>query len=97
MADTRPHITLTAGVYTDVYAALNAQSGFPAVTTGDQLSTQNVGSAPVFLTTKATKPTSTDGSSKLFPSDNRFNNEVGSAGEWAISQLIDGLINVKVL
>lgn len=37
MANTRPNISLPAGTWVDVNAALNAQSGFPAVTLGTSL------------------------------------------------------------
>ena len=96
MAETRPDIVLLAGVQTDVYAALNAQGGFPAVTIGALLSVQNKGNSPTYLTTKATIPIASDGSAKVAPGD-RFNNEATSPGEWALSIAANGLINVRVI
>ena len=97
MSDTRPDIILLAGVQTDIYAALNAQVGFPAVTIGVQIAVQAKGSNPIYLTTKATIPTDTDGSNKLTPNNDEFVNVVGSSGEWALSIATDSLINVRVI
>lgn len=96
MADTRPDIILLANTKTDLYAALNAQAGFPAVTVGDQIKIQNKGNSEVRLTTKPTIPIATDGSELLTPKVQAVNN-AGSSGEWAESLVVDGLVNVGVV
>ena len=97
MALTRPDIVLLAGTQTDIYAALNAQAGFPAVVVGDQIAIQNKGNAPVYLRAKATEPTNADGSTKLNPDNKEKFNETGDAGSWAEAKSADGLINVRVV
>jgi len=96
MADTRPDIILLPNTPTDLYAALNAQAGFPAVTIGDQLTVLNKGNSNVELTTKATIPIESDGSVTL-PPNMQATNEVGSSGEWAEVSVVNGLLNVGVL
>jgi hypothetical protein len=96
MADTRPTIPLTGGVKTDIYAALNAQAGFPAVTVGAAIAVQNIGSSDVRLTTKATIPLATDGFT-LLPTKEQATNVTPSTGEWAESLITDGLIIVRVI
>ncbi len=98
MADTRPTIALARGVKTDIYAALNAQTGagFPAVTVGAAISVQNIGTSDVRLTTKATVPLSTDGFT-LLPPKEQADNITPSTGEWVESLIVDGLIIVRVI
>ena len=96
MADTRPTIALARGVKTDIYAALNAQAGFPAVTVGAAISVQNIGTSDVRLTTKATVPLSTDGFT-LLPPKEQADNITPSTGEWVESLIVDGLIIVRVI
>ena len=96
MADSRPNIALQAGVQTDIYTALNAQAGFPAVTIGAAISVQNIGTSDVRLTTKATAPLATDGFILLEPKE-QATNVTPSTGEFAQSLIVDGLINVRVI
>jgi len=97
MADTRPDIKLPANIRIDLYVALNAQSGFPAVSVGDQISVQNKKGGPIELTTKATKPIDGDGSNTLDVGNQQFENEVGDSGAFAFSPNIDSTINVRVV
>lgn len=98
MADTRPDITLIGGVPKDLYAALNAQAGFPAVVVGDQISVQNKGGVKIQLTTKATIPIiGVDGSNDLDIGNEQFVNETGDSGAFALSPQVDSIINVKVV
>lgn len=96
MADTRPDIALPANTQVDLYAALNAQAGFPAVTVGAAISVQNRGSNDIELTTKATTPVQGDGSTTLKPGK-AASNVTPSNGEFAQSATINGLVNVRVL
>ena len=93
---TRPNIAIPANTWTDVYAALNAQSGFPSVTVGASLNIQNLSGNDIRLTEKSTTPTSDDGFRRAYK--NIVNNTVsdGSPGVWAYSLGSDGLINVEV-
>ena len=97
MSDTRPDITLPANTQVDLYAALNAQAGFPAVTIGDQISVQNKGGAIIRLAAKATAPTSTDGFNTLTIGNQPFVNSTGDLGAWAYSPIVGSIINVKVV
>ena len=45
----RPNIKITALVDNDVYALLNAQEGYPAVTAGAALRIQNKGGPDVYI------------------------------------------------
>ncbi len=97
MADTRPDIKLEAGVQVDIYAALNAQTGFPAVTVGTQISVQNKGGTRIELTSKATTPVAGDGSNALAIGNATFANETGDLGAFALSPIVDSIINVEVV
>ncbi len=97
MADTRPDIKLPAETQVDLYAALNAQAGFPAVTIGDQISVQNKGGVKIRLTTKATAPVVDDGSNDLDIGNEQFVNETGDSGAFAFSPLVNSVINVRVV
>ena len=46
---TRPNIKISKGVDNDVYALLNEQSGYPAVTVGSPLRIQNKGGPDVYI------------------------------------------------
>jgi len=96
MADTRPDITLPANTQVDLYAALNAQGGFPAVSVGTQISVQNKGGVKIELRTKATTPSSTDGSNDLDIGNQQFVNETGDSGAFAFSPGVESIINVRV-
>lgn len=97
MADTRPDIKLPANTEVDLYVALNAQSGFPAVSVGTQISVQNKIGGPISLTTKATAPDISDGSNTLDVGNEQFVNETGDSGAFAFSPNIDSVINVRVV
>lgn len=96
MADTRPDIILPANTKVNIYTALNAQGGFPAVTIGDAISVVNKGNSVILLTTKATEPVAGDGSVPLKQGDS-MTNVTPSNGEFAESIATDGLINVRVV
>lgn len=49
MADTRPNIVVPPMTVIDIYAAMNLQAGFPAVTVGDRLELQMIGNGIAFL------------------------------------------------
>lgn len=99
MADTRPNIALPANTPVDIYAALNAQSGYPAVTVGTAIRVVNVGANEVFVYSSATAPTVSAASTKGLPVPHygTATNEAGDAGAWATSVSVDGLINVAVV
>ena len=97
MADTRPDIDLPAGVQVDLYAALNAQVGFPVVIVGDQISVQNKGGTKIRLASKATAPVDGDGFNTLDAGNQQFTNDAGDAGAFAFSPIVESIINVKVV
>ena len=96
MADTRPDIVVPKGVPLDLYAALNAQAGFPAVTVGTQLLVVNKSSLPVYLWAKATAPTSLVGGLPIVYNQQASNN-AGDAGAFASSPVKDGLVTISVV
>lgn len=93
---TRPNIAIPANTWTDVYAALNAQTGFPSVTVGTSLNIQNLSGSAVRVTEKATIPNEDDGFREVYR--NILNTDIssGSPGAWVYSLGSDGLINVEV-
>lgn len=98
MADTRPDILLPASTPVDIYAALNAQAGFPAVAAGAQLRVINKGNNDVYLYSSDTAPTiSTSRDGVPIPKYGTGTNEVNDAGAFATSYIVDGLINVAVM
>lgn len=94
MADTRPDIILPKNIPVDLYAALNAQAGFPSVTLTEVLSVQNKGGT-IDVHAGADAPTSTDGT-LIVGYSQIATNQSSDAGAWAISKVVDGLINVRV-
>lgn len=96
MADTRPDIVVPKGSPLDLYAALNAQIGFTAVTVGDKLELQNKNDLPVYLTSSATAPTNKMQGVRV-NSDEFACNDQGDSGAFVSSPVADGLISVKVL
>lgn len=99
MADTRPDIILPANTPVDLYAALNAQAGFPSVTVGDKLRVINKGSLDVYVYSGATAPT-LDPSSRPgvpLPKYASGTNDSGDAGAWCTSVVSDGVISVAVV
>lgn len=95
MADTRPDIKLTGGVYIDLYAALNAQAGYPAVTVGTQIRLQNKSGSVIDLIAKADQPDSDDGSVIIEPFK-QATNQAGDSGAWAYSNNT-ATINITVV
>jgi hypothetical protein len=95
MSDTRPDILLPANTPIDIYAALNAQAGFPAVTVGAVISTQNKGNSEIELHSGVDIPTDADGS-QVISRLQVATNDNGDLGAWATSIVIDGLVNVRV-
>ena len=96
MADSRPDILLVANVPLDLYAALNAQAGQPAVAVGDKLQVQNKGGAVIYSWASATAPTDLSGGLAIEPLEIAFNNS-GDAGAFITSTVVDGRINVSVV
>ena len=98
MADTRPDIFLPASTPVDIYAALNAQAGFPAVPVGTQIRFVNKGNSEVYAYASATAPTISVDRVGI-PVLSRFGayNESGDSGAFVTSYIVDGLINVSVV
>tara|TARA_R110000822_G_scaffold309007_1_gene437735 strand:+ start:3941 stop:4234 length:294 start_codon:yes stop_codon:yes gene_type:complete len=96
MADTRPDIILIANTPLDVYAALNAQAGFPSVSVGTVIRTQNKGGSTLKMNAGATSPTDADGYTLLTP--RLFaSNESGDVGAWVTTPIVDSIISVRVV
>lgn len=93
---TRPNITLPANAQVDVYAALNAQSGFPSVTVGEALNIALIGDGTVRLSEKSTEPVANDGYREMTTGFITFNIASGSPGVWAYSPTVAAQINVEV-
>lgn len=92
---TRPNVILPAGVWVDVNAALNAQSGFPAVSLGTALNVKLESSTHVRLCEKATQPTSDDGFRRITNIDTPYTVD-NNSGLWAFSVGNDSSVNVEV-
>lgn len=86
MSDTLPNVPLVAGVWTDLYAATG-------ITVGVQLLIQNLGSNTVYLHSDAVEPIAADGF-KILPPTIEAVNKAGDAGAWALSNIVDTIINV---
>ena len=99
MADTRPDIILPANTPVDLYAALNAQSGYPAVTVGTSIRVVNKGSLDVYVYSGATAPTINPSSRPGLPLPKYASgtNDQGDAGAWCTSVIADGVISVAVV
>jgi len=97
MADTRPNITIPVNTWVDVYAALNAQVGFPPVTIGTQIRVKLISNIPIRLVTSANQPTSTNGYDVLVSRSVPVVNDSGDSGAWAYSPSSESLINVEVV
>lgn len=96
MADTRPDIQIPADTPVDIYAALNAQVGYPAVTIGTRIRVQNKGNNELELHAGADDPVSADGSTRL-PRLGFLTNDTGDLGAWVTSKVVDSVINVRVV
>jgi hypothetical protein len=92
---TRPNIILPAGVWVDVNAALNAQSGFPTVTVGTALNIKLESSSHVRLCEKATQPADGDGFRRITNIDTPYTVD-NNVGLWAFSVGSDSTVNVEV-
>ena len=93
---TRPNIAIPANTWTDVYAALNAQTGFPSVTVGTSINIQNLSGGDIRVTEKATAPTPDDGFRRIYENILNVNITSGSPGVWVYSSGDAGRINVEV-
>lgn len=93
---TRPNIAIPANTWTDVYAALNAQTGFPSVTVGTSINIQNLSGGDIRVTEKAAPPTNGDGFRRAYRNIVTNNVSSGSPGVWVYSSGEEGLINVEV-
>ncbi len=91
---TRPNIKISKGVDNDVYALLNAQAGYPAVTVGTPLRIQNKGGPDVYIH-EATESIEIDGGTTT-PTNWQSTTTDGAAGVIATC-IADGVINVEVL
>lgn len=83
MADTRPNIVIPANTWVDVYAALNAQTGFPAVAVGTQIRIQLIGDARVHVTVSASQPAELDRYNLISNKAVPLVNDSGDSGAWA--------------
>ena len=92
---TRPNITLQPNVDNDVYALLNAQVGYPAVTVGASLRIQNKGSLPVYIH-EATSSVEKDGGTTL-ERGIQATTETDAVGVIATCLVSEGVINVEVI
>lgn len=92
---TRPNIKLQPNVDNDVYALLNAQAGYHAVTAGTALRIQNKGSLPVYIH-ESTSSAEKDGGTTL-DSGIQATTETDSPGVIATCLVSEGVINVEVI
>jgi len=90
----RPNIKITAGEDNDVYALLNAQEGYPAVTVGVALRIQNKGGADVYIQEGLTSIEVNGGTT--VPTHWQACTKVDAVGVIATC-INDGLINVEVI
>lgn len=97
MADTRPNITIPANTWVDVYAALNAQVGFPSVPVGTQIRVKLLGGSEVKLVTQSTQPTNLNAFDVLVSRTTPVINDSGDSEAWAYTVGSDSLINVEVV
>ena len=96
MAKTRPNITLPSNTWVNIYAALNAQGGYPSVTIGDKLKVENIGRTDIKMVADNNEPDNDDGFNPLYQRDIRVN-ESGDPGAWFYSMGFNGLINVSIV
>ena len=88
MADTLQNIKLPANEWVDLYA----ESG---IAVGTQILTENLTQTPAKLYAGATAPIDNLSFSRLMQYEEKIN-DVGDTGAWAKSEVVDGLVNVKV-
>lgn len=89
MANTRPNIVIPANTVVDLYAALNAQSGFPSVSVGTQISVKMLGTGQARLFSGAAlsgAPDDSTGYEELNGGDELINDS-GDAGAFIWSNV----------
>lgn len=91
---TRPNINILKGVDNDVYAKLNAQAGYPAVTVGAPLRIQNKGGPDVYIQ-EGLASIEVNGGTTL-PTNWQATTAENATGVIATC-IADGVINVEVL
>ena len=91
---TRPNINILKGVDNDVYALLNAQAGYPAVTVGAPLRIQNKGGSDVYIQ-EGLASIEVDGGTTL-PTNWQATTAENATGVIATC-ISNGVINVEVL
>ncbi len=87
MSLTLPNVTLPSDTWVNLYTATG-------LSVGKKLLLQNLGSSNIRLTTKETAPAAGDGFKRV-ESGQQATNESGSTGEWVLSPIIGGEINVS--
>lgn len=87
MADTINNVRLPADTWVNLYES----SG---IDVGKQVQVQNVSQTRVRLHTGATAPTETSGFNIIPPNSAPYLNQETSSGEWALSEIADGFVNV---
>lgn len=91
---TRPNIKISKGVDNDVYALLNTQTGYPAVTVGTPLRIQNKGGSDVYIQ-EGLASIEVNGGTTL-PTNWQATTAENATGVIATC-IADGVINVEVL
>ncbi len=91
---TRPNIKISKVVDNDVYALLNAQSGYPAVTVGTVLRIQNKGGPDIYIQ-EGLASIEVNGGTTL--TTNKQATTAENATGVIVTCIADGVINVEVL
>lgn len=91
---TRPNIKISKGEDNDVYAKLNAQAGYPAVTVGAPLRIQNKGGPDVYIQ-EGLASIEVNGGTTL-PTNWQATTAENATGV-IVTCIADGVINVEVL
>lgn len=91
MANTRESVTLTSGVWTDIYASAS-------IAVGTKIAVQNIGSSDVYLSVALNPPENDSDSYQVIQAnDFPMANSSGDLGAWAFSANRDGKINVRIV
>lgn len=99
MANTRPNIVIPANTVVNLYAALNAQTGFPTVSVGTQISVKMLGTGQARLFSGdalSGAPDDSTGYEELDAKNNERINDSGDAGAFIWSN-VGCTINAKVV
>lgn len=98
MANTRPNIVIPANTVVDLYAALNAQTGFPTVSVGTQISVKMLGTGQARLFSGAALSGAPDDSTGYdeINAGESYTNESVDAGAFIWSN-VGCTINAKVV